>query len=294
MPPSVPARVMRMTLVSERVGQFFFDDHRLEFTEYGGGDAWVVLLPAPLMPRRMHQPLARRLAAAGNHVVTLDPLGHGRSDKPADPSAYSTTAFAEEVLGLLDHLGAERAVVGGPSLGANIALEVADLAPKRVAGLLLEMPLLDNAVEAGILAYTPLLVTARYAPAAVRAVRAASGVVPRGIVPFWAGIGLDTLHQRPESVAAAVHGVFFGRIAPPAPRRRAIDAPALVVGVRHDPVHAIADAEMVAAEIPDSVYVEASGIWEWRVSPARLDAEAIALCERAASQEHAPARLRRT
>ena len=49
-----------MTLVSERIGQFFHDGHRLEFTEYGGGDRWVVLIHGQLMPRRMHQPLAAR------------------------------------------------------------------------------------------------------------------------------------------------------------------------------------------------------------------------------------------
>src|SRR5690348_7874420 len=135
-------------LVSERIGQFFLESRvgrdRLEFTEYGAGDAWVVLVPAELLPRRMHQPLARTLAAHGCHVVTLDLLGHGRSDRPADPQAYSVTAFAEQVVALLDHLGAPQAVVGGTSLGANVALEVAATAPDRVRGLLVEAPILDN------------------------------------------------------------------------------------------------------------------------------------------------------
>jgi hypothetical protein len=42
-------------LVSERVGQFFFDSgagqERLEYTEYGAGPHWVVLLHGQLMPR---------------------------------------------------------------------------------------------------------------------------------------------------------------------------------------------------------------------------------------------------
>ena len=36
------------------------------------------------MPRRMHQPLARKIAAAGFQVFALDLLGHGRCDRPAD------------------------------------------------------------------------------------------------------------------------------------------------------------------------------------------------------------------
>ena len=127
-------------LVSERIGQFFVDAgsgrDRLEYTEYGAGDHWVVLLHGQLMPRRMHQPLARALAAEGLHVVTLDLLGHGRSDRPADPLVYSMTAFAEQVVALLDHLGATEAIIGGTSLGANVSLEVADLAPERVRGLI--------------------------------------------------------------------------------------------------------------------------------------------------------------
>jgi len=117
------------TLVSERVGQFFLDGYRLEYTEYGSGGQWVILLHGQLMPRRMHQPLARVIAAGGYHVVTLDLLGHGRSDRPLDTKGYSMTAFGEQVVALMDHLGAEQAVVGGTSLGANVSLEVADAAP---------------------------------------------------------------------------------------------------------------------------------------------------------------------
>lgn len=284
----------RPGLVCERIGQFFHDEHRLEFTEYGGGDAWVILLPGQLMPRRMHEPLARALAAAGNHVVTFDPLGHGRSDRPADPSAYSMTAFAEEVIGLMDHLGIARAVVGGTSLGANVSLEVADLAPRRVHGLLLEMPVLDNAVEAGILAFAPLLFVSRFVPLAISGVRAATGWVPRGVVPFWAGIALDTLDQRPAAVAATVHGIFFGRVAPPASRRRRIEAPALVVGHRRDPIHPAADAAMLAEELVDATFVEAHSILEWRRHPDRLNQLAIDFCARCATRPSAPARLRST
>ena len=105
---------MARQLVSERIGQFFVGEDRLEYTEYGAGDAWVVLLHGQLMPRRMHQPLARALAAEGLHVVTLDLLGHGRSDRPADPLVYSMTAFGEQVVALLDHLGRRRRSSAAP------------------------------------------------------------------------------------------------------------------------------------------------------------------------------------
>lgn len=266
-------------LVSERIGQFFVESEsgrdRLEYTEYGAGDAWVVLLHGQLMPRRMHQPLARALAAEGLHVVTLDLLGHGRSDRPADPLLYSMTAFGEQVVALLDHLGAPQAVVGGTSLGANVSLEVAVIAPERVRGLLIEMPVLDNALEAGILAFAPILFSARFLPFTINGVRRLTRPIPRGIVPFWAGIALDTLDQRADSMAAVVHGLFFGRIAPSSKQRRGIRAPALVVGHPSDPIHPAADAEMLADELPNATFVNARSILEWRLWPDRLNRAAV-------------------
>jgi pimeloyl-ACP methyl ester carboxylesterase len=282
-------------LVSERIGQFFVDAgsgrDRLEYTEYGAGERWVVLLHGQLMPRRMHQPLARALAAEGLHVVTLDLLGHGRSDRPADPLVYSMTAFAEQVVALLDHLEAKEAIVGGTSLGANVALEVADLAPSRVRGLLVEMPVLDNAVEAGILAFGPLMFAARFLPFTVDGLRVITRPIPRGVVPFWVGIALDTLDQRSESVAAVVHGLFFGRVAPPAKRRREITAPALVVGHPADPIHPAADAAMLAEELPNARFVRARSILEWRFWPERLNHEAGEWAQQVWAQ---PTRRRRT
>jgi pimeloyl-ACP methyl ester carboxylesterase len=282
-------------LVSERIGQFFLESEagrdRLEYTEYGAGDAWVVLLHGQLMPRRMHQPLARALAAEGLHVVTLDLLGHGRSDRPADPLVYSMTAFAEQVVALLDHLGAAQAVVGGTSLGANVSLEVAAMAPERVRGLVVEMPVLDNAVEAGILAFAPLLFAARFLPFTVNAVRVVTRPIPRGVVPFWAGIALDTLDQRADSVAAVVHGLFFGRVAPSSKARKALTAPALIVGHPADPIHPAADAAMLAEEMPNSTFVQAHSILEWRVRPDRLNQATVGFC---LDVWKAPRRSRRT
>lgn len=266
-------------LVSERIGQFFVESEsgrdRLEYTEYGAGDAWVVLLHGQLMPRRMHAPLARALAAEGLHVVTLDLLGHGRSDRPADPLLYSMSAFGEQVIELLDHLGAPQAVIGGTSLGANVSLEVAVLAPERVRGLIIEMPVLDNALEAGILAFAPILFSARFLPFTINGVRRLTRPIPRGIVPFWAGIALDTLDQRADAMAAVVHGLFFGRIAPSSKQRRAIRAPALVVGHPSDPIHPAADAEMLAGELPNADFVTARSILEWRLRPERLNLAAV-------------------
>ena len=282
-------------LISERIGQFFLVSEtgrdRLEYTEYGAGDAWVVLLPGQLVPRRMQQPLARALAAEGLHVVTLDLLGHGRSDRPADAHAYSMTAWAEQVIALLDHLGAPQAVIGGTSLGANVSLEVAVLAPERVRGLVVEMPVLDNALEAGIIAFGSLMLAARYLPFTVNGVRRLTRPVPRGVVPFWAGIALDTCDQRADAMAALLHGLFFGRAAPSSRERRRITVPALVVGHPFDPVHPLADAAMLADEMPRATLLRSRSALEWRLHPERLDRAAIEL---ATTCWKTPRRHRRT
>ena len=269
-----------MGLTPARIGHFFHDGHRLEYTEYGSGDRWVVLIHGQLMPRRMHEPLALALAAAGNHVLTVDLLGHGTSDRPTDPKLYSMSDFARQVIDLLDAVGAETAVIGGTSLGANVSLEVADQYPERVQGLVVEMPVLDNAVEAGIIAFAPLMFVARFTPFAVTGLRLATSIVPRRLVGFWGGIVLDTMRQYPASMGATVHGLFFGRIAPSSRLRQQIQAPALVVGHPRDPIHPAADAAMLAEELPNSTFVRAASILEWRRSPARLTGETVSFLDR--------------
>ena len=90
----------------------------------------MVLLHGLLLSGRMHEPLARALAARGNRVITLDLLGHGESDRPRDMWRYSMSLFGEQTITLLDHLEVEQAVVGGTSLGASATLQGAVRAPK--------------------------------------------------------------------------------------------------------------------------------------------------------------------
>ena len=262
-------------LVLERIGQFFFEGARLEYTEYGSGDRVLLLMHGQLMPRRMHDPLARRIASHGYRVLTLDLLGHGRSDRPTDPKRYSMTAFSRQAVALLDHLGIEQAVVGGTSLGANVTLEIADHRPERLRGMVLEMPVLDNAIEAGIVTFGPLLFFGRVTPWAVEAVQWFARSVPRGLVPFWVGIALDTMNQQPGPMAASIHGIFFGRIAPSSERRQLMDVPAIVIGHPHDPVHPAADAAMLSEELPNATFVAAESIIEWRARPDRITTEVL-------------------
>lgn len=56
-------------------------------------------------------------------VVALDQRGHGSSDKPVD--GYDSATVADDLLGFLQAIGAERPLIVGHSWGGNVALELA-------------------------------------------------------------------------------------------------------------------------------------------------------------------------
>jgi pimeloyl-ACP methyl ester carboxylesterase len=73
-------------------------------------------------------------------VVVFDARGHGLSGVPDDLAAYDELMFVEDLRALLDHLGIERAVIGGLSMGGNIALRFGMASPERCAGLIVGAP----------------------------------------------------------------------------------------------------------------------------------------------------------
>ena len=68
-------------------------------------------------------------------VIRLDNRGAGKSDKPAGP--YTTKMMADDTVGLMDHLGIEKANFMGVSMGGMIAQEIAINYPQRVNKLIL-------------------------------------------------------------------------------------------------------------------------------------------------------------
>jgi pimeloyl-ACP methyl ester carboxylesterase len=252
---------------------FRHEGHRLAYTIHGEGPRTLVLVHGLLLSQKMHGPLARALAQRGHRVVTLDLLGHGKSDRPHDMTLYSMGFFGEQMIALLDHLELDEAVLGGTSLGANATLEAAAHAPERVRGMVIEMPVLDNALLAAAVAFTPLMVALTFGEPVMRAVASAAKRVPTGRGPWLADVALDTIRQDPAPSAAVLHGLFFGRTAPHKNLRRQLRAPALVIGHHRDPVHPFSDSGALAKELPNARLVEASSILELRLTPERLTAE---------------------
>jgi pimeloyl-ACP methyl ester carboxylesterase len=262
-----------------REGSFSFDGHRIAYEVHGEGERTLVLVHGLLMNRRMYDKLAPEMAARGNRVVTVDLLGHGRSDRPADLRLYNMNAFAEQVRSLLDHLELEAPVVGGTSLGANVGIEFAVHHSDRARGLFIEMPVLENALLPAAIIFTPILVGLRFGQPLLRPLAALARRVPR--TNYFLDIGLDWIRQDPEPSRAVLEGLFFGGTAPAREVRQRIEQPALIIGHPADPLHPFSDAGMLAEELPNARLVDAESIFEWRLRPDRLDDELAAFLDEA-------------
>jgi pimeloyl-ACP methyl ester carboxylesterase len=77
-------------------------------------------------------------ALSKHHKLVLwDMRGHGQSDYPDDPSAYSEAHTVADMAALLDEVGAHQAIVGGLSLGGYMSLAFYRVHPERVSALLI-------------------------------------------------------------------------------------------------------------------------------------------------------------
>lgn len=222
----------------------------------------------------MYARLAPKLAADGFRVLVVDMFGHGASEQPHDMSCYSMPQFGADVIALLEHLDIDQAVVGGTSLGANVALEAACAEPDRLCGMFLEMPVLENGLTAAAAVFVPLALAIRVSSWAMGLISAITRRIPR--THFLIDIAIDFVRRDPIASLAVLDGLTFGRVAPPREMRRQLAHPTLVVGHTSDPIHPFSDAEITASELAGARLVEARSIYEWRVRPARLTGELCA------------------
>ena len=188
----------------------------------------------------------------GFRRARFDLRGHGLSDAPAGDYALAT--LAADALRVLDHVGAERAVLVGVSIGGQVAMQVALDAPERVAGLVL----LDTAarirdrdawearrdeVRNGGLASGADAVVGRWWPASSHAVER------RGY--------RNLLLRTP--VAGYLGACAALRDADLRPRTSDVTAPALVLCGAEDTATPPALVQALAASLPDARYVEIAG-----------------------------------
>jgi pimeloyl-ACP methyl ester carboxylesterase len=122
-----------------RVLRVACDGVGLEVEVRGGGPP-VVLVHGFASDRRINWAQTgwlEALARAGRQAIAPDCRGHGGSDKPHDPAAYSLERMADDVACVLDALGVGRADVIGYSMGAMITLNLLLRRPERVRAAVL-------------------------------------------------------------------------------------------------------------------------------------------------------------
>jgi pimeloyl-ACP methyl ester carboxylesterase len=107
---------------------------RLHYAESGSGDDLVILLHG--FPEFWYS-WRHQLVVLGEHfhVVAPDMRGYNLSDKPARVEEYRVDVIAYDVIGLIDHFGADKAAIVGHDWGASVAWAVAQRHPGRVSKL---------------------------------------------------------------------------------------------------------------------------------------------------------------
>jgi len=186
------------------------------------------------MWRGQFEPLSRR-----HRLIVWDMRGHGQSDSPDDPSAYNDAATVADMAALLDAVGAERAIVGGLSLGGYMSLAFHLAHPMRVAALLVVDTgpgfRKDEAREAWN----------------VRALRTADRFETEGLASL-ARAGAETragAHRSARGLALAARGMLTQRDSRVIDSLPAIAVPTLVV-VGADDAPFLAASDYMATKIP--------------------------------------------
>lgn len=107
----------------------------MAFEEMGSGPRTLLLIHGHPFDRTMWRPQFAPIARLGWRLVVPDLRGYGASGGATDKTTLDV--FARDLIALLDHLGIDRAVAGGLSMGGQIVMELCRLYPERVAGILL-------------------------------------------------------------------------------------------------------------------------------------------------------------
>ncbi len=220
--------------------------------EEAGEGVPVVLLHGLTATRRYVVMGSKLLERNGHRVIAYDARGHGQS-APASPYTYD--ALADDLLGVLDGAGVERAVLAGASMGAHTLLRFALDHPERALALVVITPSFDPGESGGDFARWDAL---------------SDGLRTGGVEGFVAAYGdpgvpeamRDTVftvlrqrlaaHKHPDAVADALREVPRSRAFSSWDDLTRLDLPVAVVASRDeaDPGHPYAIGERYAQAIP--------------------------------------------
>ncbi len=197
----------------------------------------------------------------GYRLLSFDFRGHGATRPLGPVDDLRIECFADDLRAILDAAGIERAIVGGISMGAAVALNFADRFPHRLLGLILSRPAwLDGPypehlriftlVTELIQAHGPVEGRRRFeASAAYRDLLAINPDSAQTLAGHFS-------HPRAIETAAKFDRIARDWPGVPADRWSRITVPTLVLANGQDPIHPFAYGQAIAAAIPGAMFRE--------------------------------------
>jgi pimeloyl-ACP methyl ester carboxylesterase len=214
---------------------------RIHYEAHGRGPA-ILLTHGYGATSKMWGPQVGGLAKAFR-LIAWDIRGHGESDSPDDPAAYSEEATVEDMAAVLDACGVERAAVGGLSLGGYLSLAFHLRHPERVRALMLFDTGPGYRNEEGRRQWNEL--AERYARAlASKGLAALSGSAETR----------SSVHRSAEGLALAARGILAQRDARVIESLASIRVPTLVLWGERDE-RFVKPGEYMAQKIPGATRV---------------------------------------
>ena len=197
------------------------------------------------------------------NILHADFRGHGRS--PLGPEAdLSLATLAADMVALLDHLGIDRAIVGGISMGAAVALRMAVEYPQRCSALILSRPAwTDGPMSAKARAAYQLvarLLSAGDWQSSATAALERSGILQEmeAVCPDAANSirgQLQSVVNDPQSRESAVIRLrrlpYCRGLDDGLETLSAVQCPALILAAAGDPIHPFGFARMLADHLPN-------------------------------------------
>jgi pimeloyl-ACP methyl ester carboxylesterase len=110
---------------------------RISYEDAGSGRPLLLIPGFTMMAADWRETGCPQRLATSWRVITVDPLGHGLSDKPHDAEAYRWPGVAADIVAVMDAAGVDKAALWGYSRGAALAAEAAVEFPERVSAVVL-------------------------------------------------------------------------------------------------------------------------------------------------------------
>ena len=117
------------------------------YDDVGTGADAILLVHGTPFNRSMWQPQLSAIAAAGWRAIAVDLRGYGETT--VVPGKTTFDVFAADLAAVADHLGLERVVLGGLSMGGQIVMQFARQYPDRVRGIVLAATFPEPETEDG-------------------------------------------------------------------------------------------------------------------------------------------------